>query len=182
PAGLLDLCFLARTRTRTTQVGPPVTAAVLVRVPSLTMKITGAKGHPLPVTSLTPEGALAAGDTKLGCGEVTVNAIPVVEPARGQRHRAGIALPAAGGTDLRPRERLVRIEPAEQPVQLRQRRHQTERCSGLLTDHEALEVPRHVLAHVAKAPLLTHQPGEQLGVSAHHGRDLAKCWEGRGRL
>src|SRR5690606_37494276 len=71
---------------------------------------------------------------------------------------------------------LVEVELAKQIVELRERRDETERTTQLAADGVALEVPRHVLAHLAqRAVLATEVGGHELRVPGDTLRDLAQA-------
>ena len=106
----------------------------------------------------------------------------VVEPALGQGDGATRRrLPPPRSAQLEHRERLGRVEPREQLLELGERGHERQRVAQRPARSEALEIPRDVLAELLAATLLPHVQAQQLGVAVHRRRHLAQAGQ-RGDL
>ena len=96
---------------------------------------------------------------------------PAVRQQRALRRPGAAALTLGAGT----RVALVEVEAGEPVVELGHRRDQPERGPGLAADDVALEVPGHVLAHLAqRLALVAEVLDHQLGVPADDRRDVRR--------
>src|SRR5690606_17445805 len=154
--------------------GEPSSAAGVVRSPrgpaapgSSTIS-TSTSSAPGPRTDVPS----AAGDAQLGLAQLGTEAVVElarVEPAVGQHGplgRAGAAARPLGGL---AGVRLVEVELGEQLVEVRQALDETEPRPELTAHDVALEVPGHVLAHLAqRLRLVAEVLDHELGVPPDH--------------
>ena len=78
----------------------------------------------------------------------------VGQPTIRERDRPGRCRPAARPAEHVVGKWLIEIQTAEPAVEFGERRHAAQRRAGLAADHEALQIPRDVLAKFGQPAFL----------------------------
>ena len=116
-----------------------------------TRKLASRRGQP-PETPISAEASMISSSRSSS------------QPS-GRATRRGLPCRPRGLPSSTDRERLARVEPRQQHVEVGERVDQPERLTQLAAGREALEVPRDVLAELLAAALLAHV----LDRAARHG-------------